>query len=292
MNPRRLAAVLLSFVGPGLAAGAAERPVARPDPLSPAWASFERAFRAGIDREGIVGGCVALVSSGRVQASACHGLRDREKGIPADLGYVFLGRILEQLSGEDYEVYVDKNLLRPLAMHESYFDRAPYHLQARRSHSYEAQDGALREAPFDFDTGVTVSNGGLMAPLTDMAKYIAFLIGEPARPEHEGVLRRSTLSEMWQPQLEIRGEDPGQQALGLGFFLERREGRTLVGHSGGQAGFISHFYVDPVAGAGYVVAFNTDVRTAGRQRTRELDAELRDRLLREVWPALPAPAPR
>jgi CubicO group peptidase (beta-lactamase class C family) len=398
MNHRRLAVLLLaSALAPPVAARAEDRPAPRPDPFAPAWKGFETAFRAGIDREGIVGGCVALASGGRVAASACHGLRDRDGGVAADLGtifhwasitktltaiailqlrdrgllalddpavkylpelravhdpfgdiagvtlrhllshgsgfrggtwpwggdkdwhpfeprryeqivamlpytavefapgsrfsysnlgYVFLGRILEQLTGDDYEVYVDKNVLRPLGMHESYFDRAPYHLRARRSHSYERADGALHEAPFDFDTGVTVSNGGLMAPIDDMVKYLAFLIGEPARPEHEGVLKRSTLREMWQPQLAVRGEDAGQEALGLGFFLERRLGRALVGHSGGQGGFISHLYLDPAAGAGYVVAFNTDARAGGRPLTRELDAQLRDRLLREVWPAL------
>jgi CubicO group peptidase (beta-lactamase class C family) len=397
MNRRRLTLLTLaSLATPGLAHGQ-DRPAPRPDPLALAWAGFEPTFRAGIDREGIVGGCVGLVATGRMMASTCHGLRNQETGLAAglgtifhwasitktltaiailqlrdrgrlalddpavqylpelravhdpfgdisaltlrhllshgsgfrggtwpwggdkdwhpfeprryeqivamlpyteiefapgsrfsysNLGYVFLGRILEQLTGEDYEVYVDKNVLRPLGMHESYFDRAPYHLLAHRSHSYERADGTLREAPFDFDTGVTVSNGGLMAPIDDMVKYLAFLIGEPARPEHEGVLKRSTLREMWQPQIAVRSEDAGQEALGLGFFLERREGRALIGHSGGQGGFISHLYLDPAAGAGYVVAFNTDVRAGGRQLTRELDAQLRDRLLREVWPAL------
>jgi CubicO group peptidase (beta-lactamase class C family) len=125
-----------------------------------------------------------------------------------------------------------------------------------------------------------------MAPLEDMALYLAFLIGDPARPEHEGVLRRTTLVEMWQPQVAIGGEDPGQESMGLGFFLERREGRAVVGHSGGQGGFISHLYLDPLARAGYLIAFNTDARQAGRPLTRELDASLRDLILREVWPAL------
>ena len=51
-------------------------------------------------------------------------------------GIVFLGRIIEQLTGDDFEVYVDKNILKPLEMHRSYFDRSPYHLLAHRSHGY------------------------------------------------------------------------------------------------------------------------------------------------------------
>jgi CubicO group peptidase (beta-lactamase class C family) len=43
----------------------------------------------------------------------------------SNLGYVFLGQIIERLTGDDYEVYVDKNILKPLQMYHSYFDKSP-----------------------------------------------------------------------------------------------------------------------------------------------------------------------
>jgi len=51
-------------------------------------------------------------------------------------GIIFLGRVIELLSGDDYEVYIDKNIFKPLEMHRSYFDRTPYHLLRHRSASY------------------------------------------------------------------------------------------------------------------------------------------------------------
>ncbi len=54
----------------------------------------------------------------------------------SNLGYVFLGQIIERLSGDDFEVYIDKNILKPLDMHASYFDRAPYYLEPNVSASY------------------------------------------------------------------------------------------------------------------------------------------------------------
>src|SRR5438045_1353662 len=83
----------------------------------------------------------------------------------------------------------------PLGMTRSFFDRAPYHLLDHRSHSYERTDTGLQEQRFDFDTGITVSNGGLNAPLGDMAKWLAFLIGGP----DTAVLKRSSLGEMFTP---------------------------------------------------------------------------------------------
>ena len=68
------------------------------------------------------------------------------------------------------------------------------HLLPHRSHSYYIKSGKRIAAPFDVDTGVTVSNGGLNAPMPDMAKYVAFLLGDPAREaDYALVLKRSSL---------------------------------------------------------------------------------------------------
>ena len=75
---------------------------------------------------------------------------------------------------------MDKNVLGPLGMYHSYFDRSPYTLLQSRSHSYDLLNGKLTEDPFDFDTGITRSNGGLNAPIPDMLKYLNFLLGNPA----------------------------------------------------------------------------------------------------------------
>ena len=181
-------------------------------------------------------------------------------------GIVYLGQVIERLSGEDYEVYVDKYILKPLAMHASYFDRTPPHLLAHRSHSYTIKDGRRVAAPFDVDTGVTVSNGGLNAPMPDMAKYAVFLLGDPARqPEFDLVLKRSSLEEMWVPQISA-GEDFTQGRMskttesGLSFFIDRRAAVRFVGHNGDQNGFRAYLSFCPGQGVGSLLAFNTETR--------------------------------
>ncbi|HSK09529.1 MAG TPA: serine hydrolase domain-containing protein [Vicinamibacterales bacterium] len=205
-------------------------------------------------------------------------------------GVIFLGRIIEALSGDDYEMYVTKNILLPLGMSRTFFDRAPYHLLANRSHSYFRTDAGLREARFDFDTGITVSNGGLNAPLDDMARYLCFLMGDDARPAgYEGVLARASLEEMFRPVARAAdgegGSGPDVQ-VGLSFFLERHQGLDLVAHSGNQNGFLSHLYLHLPSRTGFIVAYNTEVTTktgGAREVTRAVDADLRDAILREVF---------
>jgi CubicO group peptidase (beta-lactamase class C family) len=182
-------------------------------------------------------------------------------------GIVYLGQVIERLSGEDYEVYVDKHILKPLGMNASYFDRTPPHLLPHRSHSYHVRNGGRVEAPFDVDTGVTVSNGGLNAPLPDMARYVAFLIGNPERQaDYDLVLKRSSLEEMWTPQIAA-GDDFTQGRMtemtqsGLSFFIDTVSGVRFIGHNGDQNGFRAYLSLCPDLHMGSLLAFNTE--TAG-----------------------------
>lgn len=196
-------------------------------------------------------------------------------------GIVYLGQVIERLSGEDFEVYVDKNILRPLAMHASYFDRTPPHLLRHRARSYYIRDGRRTAAPFDVDTGVTVSNGGLNAPMTDMAKYVAFLIGDPARQAaHDLVLRRSSIEEMWRPQIAA-GDDFSQGRMapttqsGLSFFVDSDGPVRFVGHNGDQNGFRAYLSLCPDQRAGSLLAFNTETRGVRNDPSNRDTAESR-----------------
>lgn len=215
-------------------------------------------------------------------------------------GIVYLGRVIETLTRDDFEVYIDKNIFKPLKMYRSYFDTTPYHLLKHRSHSYYLQDGKRTPARFDVDTGITVSNGGLNAPLPDMVKYLNFLLGDPKRQEvYEQVLKRSSLEEMWQPQVAITPDaivtPAGKQrkdAMGLCFFLEDNFGQHFIGHSGSQNGFLSHIYLRPDNRTAYIVAFNTHAIPTEKnksQDTRQLDHELKEWLFARVFPLFGKP---
>ncbi len=186
-------------------------------------------------------------------------------------GIIFLGRIIEKLTGDDYEVYIDKNILKPLEMHHSYFDATPYHLLKNRSHSYYMRDGKRTEGRFDANTGITVSNSGLNSPISDMIKYLNFLIGvrtgsangSSNRVLYDTVLKRASLEEMWQPQLPTTVDANGNSGfttdIGLIYFLNRRDGRTFLGHGGDQNGFISYIDFEPASKQASIIVFNTNV---------------------------------
>ena len=210
-------------------------------------------------------------------------------------GIVFLGRVIEVISGEDFEVYMDKNVLRPLGMYSSYYDKTPPHLLKNRSHSYwiSRPDGKTSEGRFDMDTGITVSNGGLNAPIPDMIKYLNFLLGDPKRQqEYEVVLMRSSLEEMFKPVIEITGQPANGKGrkdhMGLIFFVEDNFDQHFIGHSGTQNGFRTHIFMNPATRSGYIVAFNTwtfGTTADPEATTHRLDEEVKNFLFEKVFPA-------
>lgn len=203
----------------------------------------------------------------------------------SNLGWVFLGEIIQRLSGDNYEVYMEKNVLRPLGMNGSYFDRSPYYLLPWRSHSWDLVHSKLTEDEFNFDTGITRSNGGLNAPVPDMVRYIRFLLGDPAHPHrYDVILKRSSLEEMWKPfnpivpDADYYSRPGAHDDVTAGFILHTDGHLRLIGKAGSQNGFRSHFYIDPATRDAYIVVYNTDAQDP-TQNTRAFDFQLRDYLI-------------
>lgn len=148
---------------------------------------------------------------------------------------------------------------------------------------YQLRGDTLTSNGLDFDTGITVSNGGLNAPLSDMVKYLSFLLN--TKGDYYPVLGRASLEEMWKFQLPIDSDDELQLSRGLSFLILQNENLQVIGHTGGQKGFISFFYIHPESKTGAIVVFNTQVISeSGISKTRELSAEIRNLFLNRIWP--------
>jgi len=111
----------------------------------------------------------------------------------------------------------------------------------------------------EFDPGITIPNSGWNAPLTDLARYAAFLTratrGDTATAGlYDMVLKHGSLEEMWRPVMQVPPSAAPYSAVGLSFFLSP-EG--LVEHSGSQAGFRSFIVLDPRTSKVVIYVLNT-----------------------------------
>jgi hypothetical protein len=80
---------------------------------------------------------------------------------------------------------------------------------------------------------------------------------------YDTILKRSSLEEMWKPQLptpvDANGNIGFTTDIGLIYFLNRRDGRTFIGHGGDQNGFISYIDFEPSSRQASIIVFNTNM---------------------------------
>jgi len=101
-------------------------------------------------------------------------------------------------------------------------------------------------------------------------------------------MKRASLEEMFTPQIHAVDGEGGSGTdvqAGLSCFIEQHQAMELVGHSGDQNGFISHLYMHRPSRSGYIVSFNTDVRSKkdARISTRAVDDDVRGAIVRELF---------
>ena len=181
-------------------------------------------------------------------------------------GFIYLARVIEQLSGDPWQSYVQKNIFAPLELTHSYFGATPYHLAADRSNNYTIRrdsSGSVAEVANgrDFDPGITIPNGGWNAPLSDLARYATFLTGavhdDSTRRRFDAVLSRTTLSSMWHPLHPMSETAAAPDSMALSFFVVHRGTATILGHTGSQAGFRSFIFLNPMSTSAVIAAFNS-----------------------------------
>jgi CubicO group peptidase (beta-lactamase class C family) len=204
-------------------------------------------------------------------------------------GYIYLARVVEQISGDPWEDYVQKNIFAPLELRWSYFRSTPYYLAPHRSHNYYVErDSSRREQLVDngaeFDPGITSPNGAWNAPVGDLAKYVAFLTNAMlpgmSRERYDVVLSRASLDEMWKPGKPMSQgyESSANEWMGLGFFVLDRGGTRIIGHTGSQAGFRSFYFFNPVTKTAVIAVFNTtneaSPANAAQRRVQEMALSL------------------
>ena len=204
-------------------------------------------------------------------------------------GFIYLARVVEQISGDPWEDYVQKNIFAPLELRWSYFRATPYYLSSHRSHNYVVERDSsgherLVDNGADFDPGITSPNGAWNAPVGDLVKYVAFLtnamLSGMSRERYDVVLPRASLEEMWKPgkPMSQSYESASNEWMGLAFFVLDRGGTRILGHTGSQAGFRSFYFFNPVTKAAVIAVFNTtnefSPAAAAQRRMQEMALDL------------------
>ncbi len=169
-------------------------------------------------------------------------------------GFATLGQIVEDVSGKPLSRYFRERIFEPLGMEDTDLVRSD-RVKARLATGYALRSHGPRPVG-DCDV-VTVGGGSIYSTTSDMARYVAALLGG-GTGEHGSVLEPETLASMFAPQYQ---PDPRLPGVGLAFFRGEVGGHLVVEHDGLVPGFSSRMSVAPNDGVG-VVAFTNGARSA------------------------------
>lgn len=177
----------------------------------------------------------------------------------SNMGYSFLGLIIEKITQEPYENYLDKNLLVPLGMNSSTFQ-------------FTTQKGENVDQHLvmgHFDNGTTQENipmflrpaGQFTTTAKDMALLAKFLMSDGVINE-KSFIDKELLNQMGNP-ISTESYKNGLTS-GYQFGLSYRDRYGVVGkfHRGNTIGYRATFYLFPEQKKGFFISYNTDSETA------------------------------
>jgi len=203
----------------------------------------------------------------------------------SNYGCGLAGYIVQRVSGERFEDYIQKHIFAPLDMpHSSFAQPLPPSLAPLLSKGYEsASDGKPRA----FEPVDPAPAGALSSSATDMANFmIAQLQG--GRFGNTRILTQSTADQMHSHQYSAA---PGLNGFDLGFYQEDSHGQRIIGHAGDTIVFHSDLHLMLDANVGVFMSFNSAGNEGGAHVIRKaVFAKFLDRYFPYSAPAEPTVA--
>ncbi len=155
----------------------------------------------------------------------------------ANLGYLTLGILIHQVTGEFYGDFLQERIFRPLDMNTTRV-MSEADIVPNRAAGYRLVKGELKNQEWVSPTLNTTADGALYFSILDLAKWDAALYTEK-------LLHRSSFEQMWTPAKLLNGQsNPGN--YGFGWRIANKDGHRVLDHGGAWQGFEVHIsrYVD------------------------------------------------
>lgn len=220
----------------------------------------------------------------RVRAPAVH-------ADYSNYSVALLGAVVQQVSGEPFDAYIERHILTPLGMtHTTFREPLPAGdpravsaaLAADFSTAFNHEDGGFTAEPFEYISNGAPAGAG-SSDAADMGRWMRMLLNGGSLDGVQ-VLDPIAYREMTTPTWS---NAPAVHAIAHGFFVGRYGNYTSMEHGGDTIWFHSNMVVLPQAGIGVFVSTNTD---SGIALAEALPRLVFEHFLTGGRPAL-APAP-
>ncbi len=158
--------------------------------------------------------------------------------------------LVERVSGQNFNDYVEEHIFTPLNMSHSTFQQPlPESLQASMSNGYIL--GSLNPKPFELIQ--TAPGGSLSASAIDITRFMIMHLQNGHYGNVE-ILKPETAKQMHARQ---EGWPKEMHAMCLGFYEQSENGHRVIGHGGDTVLFHSNLHLILDANVGLFISYNS-----------------------------------
>lgn len=197
----------------------------------------------------------------------------------SNYGAALAGYIVEQVTGTDFDSYVEANLFAPLGMMATSFrEPLPAPLAARLVRGYRLEGGRFVAQPDELISAIAPA-GSASSSGPDMARFMMAILNQGSLDGHR-FLQPDSVQFLLSDAAAMAPDLPG---MAHGFFVYRSAGPRLVGHGGNTADFHSMMALAPEQGLGFFISMTGGAGSYGAR------TELSDLLIGRLFPEQPMP---
>jgi CubicO group peptidase (beta-lactamase class C family) len=195
-------------------------------------------------------------------------------------GMALAGLLVEDVSGQPFESWLEERLWKPLGMKNTHIT-VPDGARADLATAYELEDGTLVPVPWEIYQTPPASS--ISATVDDMSRFMIAHLNN-GRVGDARVLSERAAMDMQRQHATMHPKLPG---WGLGFQLDDGNGHRVMEHGGDIGGFSALMTLLPDDGVGLYVVHHLE----GRNLRFDVKRAVLDRWFPDRRPHI-APAPR
>lgn len=187
--------------------------------------------------------------------------------------------IVERVSGQNFNDYVEEHIFKPLEMHNSTFRQPlPETLKTSMSNGYILGS----DDPKSFEWIQAAPVGALSVSALDMTHFMIMQL-QNGRYGNAQVLKPETAIQMHARQ---EGWPKAMNAMCLGFYEQSQNGYRIIGHEGHTILFHSNLFLNLDANTGLFISYNS----AGQSKL-DLSSMLFDKFMDRYFPEISSQEP-
>jgi CubicO group peptidase (beta-lactamase class C family) len=188
--------------------------------------------------------------------------------------------IVQRISGEPFDDYVDNHFFKPLNMTRATFRQPlPESLKPFMSNGYDLGSG--KPKPFEY---VEVAPAGSLSASAESMSHWMIMHLQNGRYGEVQILKPETVVQMHARQ---EGWPAGMNAMALGFYEQNMNGHRVIAHGGDTEAFHSNLLLILDANTGLFVSYNS----AGRPDHGDNRGNLFVKFMDRYFPGAPANEP-